>query len=223
MPINTDKYTFGEELANAISHVAGAALSVAALVLMTVYAGNHGTGIHVVSSVIFGTSMILLYTWSGLMHWLPVGKAKTVFRKFDQIGIFLLIAGTYTPFTLVAMGGTIGWVVFGIEWGLAVAGILIVSIRKQSIQDNVGLFYVFMYIIMGWLIVVDIKHLFEVLSIPGLIFLFGGGLFYSLGVIFFRMHSVKYHHLVWHIFVVLGSIMHFFAVYFYVLPINAVR
>ncbi len=220
MSINTEKYTFGEELANAISHVAGAALSVVGLVLMLVYSVKHGTTVHVVSSAIFGSSMFLLYTWSGLMHWLPVGKAKKVFRKFDQIGIFLLIAGSYTPFTLIALKGTMGWVIFGIEWGLAAIGILIKSLEKEKLGENVSTFYVIMYVIMGWVIVIDIKNLIEALSLPGLIFLFGGGLFYSLGIIFFRMHKVKYHHLVWHIFVVLGSLMHFFAVYFYVLPLK---
>lgn len=221
MPINTDKYTFGEELANAISHVAGAALSVVALVLMTVFAAKNGTSLHVTGAVVFGISLILLYTWSGMMHWLPVGKAKEVFRKFDQIGIFVLIAGTYTPFTLIAIGGKLGWIIFGIEWGLAIIGIVIRSVQKENLEKNVGTFYVIMYVIMGWLIIFDIKHLYEVISFWGFVFLIGGGLFYTIGILFFRMHKVKYHHLVWHIFVVLGSVMHFFAVYFHVLPLKS--
>ncbi|MBN2892877.1 MAG: hemolysin III family protein [Bacteroidales bacterium] len=220
MPINTEKYTFGEELANAISHVSGAALSVVALVLMVVYSANHGTSLHIVCSVVFGVSMILLYTWSGLMHWLPVGTAKKVFLKFDQIGIFLLIAGTYTPFTLLAMKGTIGWVIFGIEWGLAVIGIIIKSLEKEKLGKHVPTYYVVMYVIMGWLIVFDINHLFHTIGLWGFVFLMGGGVFYTLGVVFFRMHKVRYHHLVWHIFVILGTIMHFISVYFYVLPLK---
>ncbi|MBN2663118.1 MAG: hemolysin III family protein [Bacteroidales bacterium] len=220
MPINTDKFTFGEELANAISHVAGAALSIVALILMTVFASKNGTSIHVISAVVFGVSLFLLYSWSGIMHWLPVGKAKMIFRKFDQIGIFILIAGTYTPFALLAIKGTMGWIILGIEWGLALIGIVIRSIQKDNIEENVSLFYVIMYIMMGWIIVIDIKHILQVIDTWGLVFLFGGGLFYTLGVVFFRMHKVRYHHLVWHIFVLLGSIMHFFAIYFFVLPLK---
>ncbi len=220
MPINTDKFTYGEELANAISHVVGAGLSVIALFFLTFYASKHGTSIHVISAVIFGVSLVLLYSWSGIMHWLPVGKAKEVFRKFDQIGIFLLIAGSYTPFTLIALKGEMGWIIFGIEWGLAAIGIAIKSFQKENLDENVGMFYVVLYIIMGWVIVIDYKHLISAVDTWGLILLFGGGLFYTLGVVFFRMHKVKYHHLVWHIFVLLGSVLHFFAVYFYVLPIG---
>lgn len=220
MPINTEKFTFGEELANAISHVTGAALSVVALVLMIIFSANHGTEVHILSSIVFGVSMILLYTWSGLMHWLPVGRAKKLFRKFDQIGIFLLIAGTYTPFALIAIKGTMGWIFFGVEWGLAIIGIIIKSLEKEKLEENVSMFYVVMYIIMGWLLVIDIRHLYEVLTFWGFALLLGGGLFYSIGVVFFRMHKVRYHHLVWHIFVILGTVLHFFAVYYYVLPLN---
>lgn len=220
MPINTKKFTFGEELANAISHVSGAALSAVGLVLLIIVASGSGQGINVVSAVIFGTSMVLMYTFSGLMHWLPVGKAKSVFRKFDQIGIFLLIAGTYTPFALVAIKGALGWWIFGIEWGLAVAGIIYRSLTKEKLEENVGKFYVIIYILMGWLIMVDLKHLYHAIGKGGFIFLFGGGIFYTLGVIFFRMHKVRYHHLVWHIFVIIGSILHFFAVLWYVLPLK---
>lgn len=205
-------------MANAISHVSGAALSVAALVLLIIRASKFGGSLEVVSVTIFGVTMVLMYTFSGIMHWMPVGGAKKIFLKFDQIGIFLLIAGTYTPFALIAMKGAIGWWVFGIEWGLAAAGILYRSIQKANIDGNVSIFYVIIYIIMGWLIIFDIKHLFAVIGLGGFIFLIGGGLFYTIGVIFFRMHKVKYHHLVWHIFVILGTVMHFFAVYWYVLP-----
>lgn len=220
MPINTDKFTFGEELANAISHVTGAVLSIVALIFMTIYASKTGTSTHVISAVVFGVSLFLLYSWSGIMHWLPVGKAKMIFRKFDQIGIFILIAGTYTPFALLAIKGSMGWIILGIEWGLAVIGTVIRSIQKDNIEENVSLFYVIIYIIMGWVIVIDIKHILQVIDTWGLVFLFGGGLFYTFGVVFFRMHKVRYHHLVWHIFVLFGSIMHFFAVYFFVLPLK---
>jgi len=219
MSINTEKYTFGEELANAISHVTGAALSAVGLVLLIVFASQQGSGLHVLSAVIFGVSMVLMYTFSGLMHWLPVGKAKTIFLKFDQIGIFLLIAGTYTPFVLIAIKGAMGWWIFGLEWGLAFAGILYRSVTKAKLEGNVSGIYVTIYIIMGWLVVIDIKNLYESIGKGGFLLLIGGGLFYTLGVIFFRMHKVRYHHLVWHIFVIFGTIMHFLAVRFFVLPL----
>lgn len=219
MPINTDKYTFGEELANAISHVAGAVLSVAALVFMILKSINVGTSLTVLSTIVFGVSLILLYSWSGIYHWLPVGKGKEVFRKFDQIGIFILIAGTYTPFALLVIKGTMGWVIFGLEWGIAILGTALRIIQKEDLEKNVGVFYIILYVIMGWLIVIDIKHIMQIMQTWGLILLFGGGLFYTLGIIFFRMHKVKYHHLVWHIFVLLGSVCHFFAIYYFVIPL----
>ena len=220
MPINPKKFTFGEELANAISHIAGAALSAAGLILLVIYAAKHGNGINILSAAIFGTSMILMYTFSGLMHWLPVSKTKSLFRKFDQIGIFLLIAGTYTPFALVAIKGAMGWWIFGIEWGLAIAGIIYRSLTKEDIEKNVGAFYLIIYIVMGWIIIIDIKHLYQVIGKEGFLLLLAGGLFYTLGVIFFKMHKVKYHHLVWHIFVILGTLLHFFAIRFFVLTIH---
>ncbi len=220
MPINPKKFTFGEELANAISHIAGAALSIVGLVLLVVYADKHGNGLYILSAVIFGVSMILMYTFSGMMHWLPVGKTKSLFRKFDQIGIFLLIAGTYTPFALIAIKGAIGWWIFAIEWSLALAGIIYRSVTKEDIQKNVGILYIIIYIVMGWLIMIDVKHLYHVIGKGGFAMLLGGGLFYTIGVVFFRMHKVKYHHLVWHIFVILGTVLHFFAVRFFVLTIQ---
>ncbi len=220
MPIHTDKFTFGEELANAISHITGAVLSAIALVFMMIYAGTNGMVVHILSATIFGLSMVLLYFASGFMHWLPLGKAKKVFRKLDQIGIFLLIAGTYTPFALLAIKGAMGWWIFGLEWGLAFIGIIIKSLEKEKLDKNVNIIYIIVYLFMGWLLVVDVRHIIEVLEYEGFAFLIGGGLFYSIGVIFFRMHKVRYHHLVWHLFVMLGTAMHVIAVYYYVLPIH---
>ena len=190
------------------------------LILMIIYSANHGTAVHVISSVIFGASMFFLYFSSGLMHWLPVGKAKVVFRKFDQIGIFLLIAGTYTPFAMIAIKGTMGWVILGIEWLAAFIGIIIRIIQKEDMNKNVSFFYIAIYMIMGWVIIIDINHLLEVLSSTALWLLLSGGVFYSVGVIFFRMHKLKYHHLIWHFFVLLGTLMHFIAIYFHVLPLK---
>jgi hemolysin III len=217
MAINTKYNTFGEELANAISHVTGAALSVIGLILLIIKASKSNEALALTSAIIFGISMLIMYTFSGLMHWLPVGKGKNLFRKFDQIGIFLLIAGTYTPFALVAIGGKIGWWIFGIEWTLAIAGILYRSITKADAEEKVKSFYLITYVLMGWLIVIAIKTLYAAIGLWGFVFLILGGLFYTGGIVFFRMHNVKYHHLVWHIFVIFGTIMHFFAIYFYVL------
>ncbi len=218
MPIHTNKFTFGEELANAISHISGSVLGAIALIIMLIHSGANAPVVQTISIVIFGVSMILLYFFSGFMHWLPLGNAKKVFRKLDQIGIFLLIAGTYTPFALLAIKSSIGWCIFGIEWAFAFIGIIVKSLEKEKLNKNVSIIYVLVYLVMGWILVIDVKHLVEVLGNEGFAFLIGGGVFYSIGVIFFRMHKVRYHHLVWHIFVMLGTLMHVIAVYYYVLP-----
>jgi len=218
MSIHTNKFTFGEELANAISHIAGSVLGAIALLIMLIHSGVNAPVVQTISILIFGVSMILLYFFSGFMHWLPQGNAKKVFRKLDQIGIFLLIAGTYTPFALLSINSSIGWWIFGIEWTFAFVGIIVKILEKEKLNKNVSIIYVIVYMVMGWILIIDIKHLMEVLGTEGFAFLIGGGVFYSIGVIFFRMHKVRYHHLVWHIFVMIGTLMHVIAVYYYVLP-----
>lgn len=213
-------FSFGEERANAISHLVGALFSIAALVLMLVYSIQNGTGWHIAGSLVFALSMLFLYLSSTLNHWLPMGKGKQFFFTIDQIAIYLLIAGTYTPFALIAFRDTVGWYYFAIEWGLALAGIIFKFAQQRRYERSVDTFSIISYVVMGLLIMVNVPLAIEVLSLQGFLFVVLGGFFYVSGILFYRWHKIPYNHLIWHIFVILGSLMHFFAVYFYVLPLN---
>lgn len=197
-----------EEIANAITHGLGALLAIAALVILVVYAAWHGTVWHVVSFSIFGGTLVLLYFASTLYHSLTHPVAKGIFHKIDHISIYLLIAGTYTPFCLTALRGWIGWSVFGIVWACAIAGTVVKAI---SVGNRVRL-STLLYIAMGWMILMAIKPLYQSIPLSGFILLMAGGLSYTLGTIFFIRKHVKYNHSVWHVFVLGGSILHFFAV-----------
>lgn len=206
-------YTLGEEIFNSISHGVGAGLSIAALVLMIIKAAFTRNIYMIISACIFGAMMILLYTMSTLYHAITNKKAKKVFQIFDHCTIFLLIAGTYTPYTLVTLNGTIGWTLFGILWGFAILGIIFNAIDLQRFKK----ISVVCYLIMGWSIVFAFKPLLENLALGGLIFLFAGGIFYTIGVIFYVLKRVKYMHSIWHLFVLGGTICHFFSVFFWVI------
>ena len=214
------EFTKGEELANAISHLTGTVLALAGLVLMLVFSAIKGNAWHIVSTAVFGTSMVILYLSSTFTHWLKPGKAKNFFFILDQIAIFLLIAGTYTPVALVALKGVYGWIMFGIEWGMAMAGIIYRISRPNRYESGVGLLSVILYALMGWLFLFFILNVLKMMSIGGIIWIFIGGAFYTLGILFFLIKRLKYHHLIWHLFVIAGSISHFIAVFFYVIPIK---
>ena len=198
----------GEEIANAITHGIGALLAIAALVVLVVLAAMRGTVWHVVSFSIFGTTLVLLYFASTLYHSLTFTRARGLFHKFDHISIYLLIAGTYTPFCLTALRGWIGWTVFGIVWTCAIIGAVIKAI---SIGSKVRLSTI-LYVMMGWVILIAIKPLYEAMSFNGFMFLIAGGVSYTLGTFFFMRDQVKYNHSVWHLFVLSGSVLHFFSV-----------
>lgn len=202
------KESTGEEIANAITHGVGALLAIAALVILVVLAAVNGTVWHVVSFSIFGATLVLLYFASTLYHSLTHVRAKQVFNKIDHISIYLLIAGTYTPFCLTALRGWIGWTVFGLVWGCAVLGAVLKAI---SIGTRVRLSTI-LYVMMGWVILFAIKPLYQAMSFNGFILLMSGGVSYTLGTIFFLRDQVKYNHSVWHLFVLGGSVLHFFAV-----------
>ncbi len=216
MGLQNTRFTKGEELANAISHLGGAALGLIAFILMLNYSIKQTNIWYLVSSIIFGLSLFILYLSSGFNHILPEGKVKNFFFNFDQIAIYLLIAGTYTPFTLIALHGTLGWIMFAIEWGLAAIGITLKLIKPSEFKNGVNTFYIISYVVMGWLIVIAVPTVVKAIGWSGFWWIIAGGLFYTLGIIFFRMEKVKYSHLVWHLFVLLGSVSHFIAVYFYV-------
>ncbi len=215
----TGKFTKGEELANAISHLTGALLGVAALVLMVVFSAKNGTAWHIVSTAVFGATLVILYLSSMFTHWLPQGRTKEFFFTMDQIAIFMLIAGTYTPIALITLHGPFGWVIFGTEWGLAVTGIVIKLLRPVKYAAGVSAFYIILYASMGWLVLIALVPLIRILPVMGWMWILIGGFFYSFGIYFFRVARFRYAHLVWHLLVLAGSISHFIAVFFYVIDI----
>ena len=202
------KLTVKEEIFNSVTHGIGTLLSIAALVILVVMAVNKGDTWHVVSYSIYGSTLILLYLSSTLYHSFTKEKLKNLFARFDHAAIFLLIAGTYTPFLLTVLRGTLGWVLFGIIWGVALIGVIIRSIYLTRFRKlMVGL-----YLAMGWLFVVAVGPMIKNLPLLSIIFLFAGGISYSVGVIFYVKRNLIYGHGIWHLFVLAGSIMHFFAV-----------
>lgn len=205
------KYLIVNEVFNAITHGIGTGLSIAGLVLLIIKGAHTGSALHVVSYTIFGSSMILLFLFSTLFHSLIFTKAKKVFQVFDHSSIYLLIAGSYTPFCLLTIKGWLGWTLFGVVWAIALAGVVFKSIwlNKKSKAD------VILYIFMGWLCVLAIKPLFIGLGTTGFLLLFLGGVSYTIGAYFYSMTKVKFMHVVWHLFVMLGAIFIFFSVYLF--------
>jgi len=207
-----------EEQANAISHLTGAVLAIAGLILMLIYAVTKGNAWHIVTTAVFGSSMIILYLSSTFTHWLKSGKTKNFFFNLDQIAIYLLIAGTYTPITLVAIKGVYGWIMFGIEWGMALAGIIYRIFKPNKYDEGVKLFGVILYALMGCVFLFFIIPVVRLISTPAIIWISIGGAFYMLGILFFRFTRLHYNHLIWHLFVIAGSISHFIAIFIYILP-----
>lgn len=205
----TRPYTIVEEICNCTIHGLGIILGIAGLVVLSAFSATRGSAWTIVSTAIFGASMIILYTTSTLYHAITNLQAKTILKKFDHIAIYYLIAGTYTPFLLVNLRGAIGWTIFGIIWGLAVLG----TILKLTLSGNgTKIWSISLYLTMGWLIVFASHKLFRTLNTTALTFLILGGLFYTLGIGFYVWKSRKFTHAIWHGFVLAGTIMHFFAV-----------
>jgi hemolysin III len=202
------------ELANSITHGIGAALAVAALVLLIVFASLRGTARHIVGASIFGSMLVVLYTMSTLYHSFRGPRVKTVFKVLDHSAIFLLIAGTYTPFCLATLRGAWGWTLFGLVWGLAALGITFKAIFIHRME----VLSLAIYLLMGWIMVIAIRPLWHSLPPGGLAWLFGGGLCYTAGASFYAWHKLRFHHAIWHLWVVAGSACHFFAVLWYVIP-----
>jgi hemolysin III len=205
------RYTLGEEIANSITHGIGAALSIAALVLLVVFASQHKDVWKIVSFSIYGVSLIALYLSSTLYHAFTNPKVKHFFRLMDHSCIFLLIAGTYTPPTLIAMRRSWGWTLFTLIWAMAVGGLIFEAM-------NIGKYKfisVAIYMTMGWLAIVAIKPMLEVLPAGMFQWFLVGGLFYTAGIIFYAWKKIPYHHAIWHLFVLGGSITHFFGILFY--------
>lgn len=209
------KKTFNkEELANSITHGIGMALSLAALIILVVYASVQGDGWKIVSFSIYGTSLLVLYTASTLYHSFTSERAKHYLKIFDHAAIYFLIAGTYTPFLLVLLREDWGWTIFIIIWLLAIAGIIF----KLFFVHRFQIISTIIYLLMGWLIIFAFRPLIAHVPERGLYWMLAGGLSYSFGVIFYLWKRIPYHHAIWHLFVLGGSICHFFAVLFYILP-----
>ncbi len=202
--------SIGEEIANSITHGIGAALAIAGLVLLVVFSSLYGDVWRIVTFSIYGSTLIILYLASTLYHSFTNPKVKHFFKIMDHISIYLLIAGTYTPIALTAMRGPWGWTIFGLIWGMAIAGI----ISKLFFVDRFEFLSVLFYLAMGWLIVIAIKPMVAMVPMGMIVWLVIGGLCYTFGVIFFAMRRMPYHHAVWHLFVLGGSISHFMGIFF---------
>lgn len=211
----THIFSKGEEIANAITHGIGAVLSIAGLVVLIIYASLYGTAWHVVSFTIFGATMFILYMSSTMVHALPQGKAKDLFEIFDHASIYLFIAGSYTPFTFIVIQGTLGWTMFGIIWGLAIAGTVFKAffVKKYLFTSTI------LYVAMGWMVILGWNQIVENLDPNGIILFVTGGICYTFGAIFYVWRGFKFHHAVWHLFVIAGTATHFFCVLLYLLPL----
>jgi hemolysin III len=203
-----------EEKTNVISHAIGFVLSIVALVLLVTHAVVHGNVWHIISFSIFGTSLIILFMASAFYHSAKKPTLRNSLRIIDHASIYVLIAGTYTPFTLVTLKGPIGWSIFAISWGLACTGIIL----KLFLTGKYKLISTLMYVFMGWIIVFAIKPVINNLPTEGLLWLFTGGMAYTIGAIIYSNKKIKFNHAIFHIFVMIGSACHFVSVFFYVLP-----
>ncbi len=204
--------TTGEEIANSVTHGLGLAAALVSIPFLLQHAARVGDVSFIVGASIFAATIIVLYLASTLYHAFPHGTAKKVFRAIEHSAIFLLIAGTYTPFTLGVLNGGWGWSIFGIIWGLTLLGIALKIIFKGAH----GFIYVALYLLMGWTIVVAIKPMLELVPTEGLLWILAGGLAYTIGVLFYVFDArLKYGHTIWHLFVIAGTTCHYFAVYWY--------
>ena len=209
-----DDQSLIEELANGITHGIGLALSIVGVIVLVVLAVLRGDGWQIAGCTTFGITLVLLYAASTMYHSLRAPHLKRVFKILDHTAIYLLIAGTYTPFTLVNLRGFWGWTLFGLVWGLSVFG----TVWKLFHVERFEIVSILVYVAMGWLVLIAIKPVMSAVPLSGMVWLFAGGLFYTTGLLFFAWKRVPYNHAIWHVFVMAGSICHYFAVMFYVLP-----
>ncbi|CAM3651509.1 hemolysin III family protein [Cohnella lubricantis] len=210
---HTYVYSRKEEVANAVTHGIGAVLSIAALTLLIIFASLNGTAWHVTSFAVYGVTMLMLYTASTLVHSFREGKVKDLFETFDHSCIYLYIAGTYTPLMLTVLRSPLGWTVFGIVWGIAIGGVVFKAFFTKRFLFLSTLFY----LLMGWMVVLVWGPLKEAMPAGGMHLLMAGGMLYTLGSVFYVWRAFRYHHAVWHLFVLGGSVLHFFTILLYVL------
>ena len=212
--IEVPKYSLGEEIMSAVTHGVGALLSIAALILCVVFTAKHGSLISVISSMIYGITLIILYTMSTLYHSLAVNNAKRVFRIIDHCSIYLLIAGTYTPYTLVALEKPLGYILFAIIWAIAILGIVLNAIDLKKFKKISFL----SYLVLGWIIIFAYEPLTRCVDWGGILLLIAGGVVYTVGAIFYACgKKIKYFHSIFHLFVLAASILHFLSIIIYVI------
>ena len=207
-------YSSHEELAHGISHAIGTCFAITGLVILLIMAIRYGNVYHVVSAAIYGSSLILLYMASTLYHLVSTPSVKKFFQQLDHSMIYILIAGTYTPLTLVTLRGGWGWTLFGLVWSMGLIGLVLELVIKQRIRW----LSLVLYLAMGWLVIIAVKPLVMAMPPGGLFLLILGGLFYSFGIIFYIWETLAYHHAIWHLFVMAGSTAHFFTILLYVMP-----
>ena len=211
-------YSEEEELANRLTHIFAAAISLVGIVFLVIAASRTGDPYRIVSSAIFCGSLSVFYVISTLYHTIRSPKSRYVFRVLDHAGIYLVIAGTYTPFTLVPLRESSGWALFGVVWGLAIAG----AIFKSFMTYRLAFLAPVLYIALGWLIVVDLEGLLTLVPIKGVLWLVAGGLFYTVGIVFYAFDRIPYNHAIWHVFVIAGSLCHYLSILWYVVPLTPV-
>ncbi|WP_035078980.1 PAQR family membrane homeostasis protein TrhA [Anditalea andensis] len=202
------KQTLQEEFANSITHGFGILFSVVAIALLVTFSVLNGTAVYVFSSCVFGSSIMLLYTFSTLYHAVQSPVVKPLLRTFDHISIYFLIAGTYTPFLLIALGGTLGWIYFGVIWCLTLIGV----VYKVFYTHKFSRLSLILYLSMGWLAVFFIQPLVQRLGLIEMVLIVAGGIFYTVGIVFYINKKMKFAHTIWHLFVLLGTITHFIAI-----------
>jgi len=207
------EYSVAEEIAHALSHGLGILLSIAGLAILVSFSARYGNAWHITSSAIYGVTLIMLYSASTLYHGISHPPTKALLQQFDHAAIFLLIAGTYTPFTLVSLRGAWGWTLFGLIWGMAIFGVILQLAAPRKEKLSLAL-----YMIMGWLVIIAINPMLDAVETGGLILLLIGGLCYTFGAVFYVWERLAYNPAIWHLFVLAGSIFHFFSVLFYVVP-----
>lgn len=208
-----NSYINSEEIANVISHGIGLLLSIIATILLINKSISFESPAYLLTIIVYGFSLIFLYSASTLYHSSIKPKLRNRLNVMDHIAIYLLIAGTYTPFTIIIMGGLLGWLIFGIAWAFALVGIIL----KLFFFGKYNTLSAIAYVVMGWIIVVAIGRLVESLGIPGTIWLFTGGIFYTVGALIYLLEKLPYNHAIFHLFVLAGSISHFISIYWYVL------
>lgn len=213
------KYTKGEEIFNAVTHIVGGGFGITALVLGIIFSVMYSDGYGLFSMIVYGISMIILYTMSSLYHFLPKGKAKRVFRIFDHCSVFLLISGTYTPYCLVSLreeSSTLGWTLFFVVWVISLIGILLNAINMHN--KKIKVLSMICYLAEGWCVIFALKTLIKAITIPGFLLVLAGGIIYTIGAVLYGVgKKKKYMHSVWHIFCLLGTAAQFLSILFYVI------